>query len=397
MVNSMVKIFGYQLLRCASVLILFLVVICAARGQRTIDRTIAKVNDDILMESDLAEVIADLQGDFHPKTSQAFNRATSESVQSMFDRTLLVQEARRMGISPNTDDLNDQVEAMVRDIRAGFTSEVEFHRTLAAERLSLDQLKQELLKKTKTDFLVYHAINSQVPSTRSSSASDSSTEPSVVSYRLRRLGIPIDKKNGAQQASREVQSLVAKIITDGVTFEEGVRRYSKVPDAALDGGDLGYLAADKLSSNVLKALEGLEVGHATVPVVAGGYANVFYLEGKRGEKSAQREKLFFETRQTLLERLRRRAVIQIYDDRLYSYLPESYTSMLDTSRSISGNSKKQIIQESPHSTPSVADHPQMIPDQSGNQSIENRQEPSAARQNSQRSGNPLSRLFGRDR
>src|SRR5690606_16298855 len=123
-----------------------------------------------------------------------------------------------------------------------------------------------------------------------------------MSYRLRRLGIPV-KKNGEKEAAKQAREIVARIIREGISFEEGVRKYSQVPGAAQDGGDMGYMSSDKLSAAVREAVENLETGHASKPVLAGGYANIFYLEGKRGARSAVREQKFFEARTSLLHEL----------------------------------------------------------------------------------------------
>ncbi len=325
----------------------------------TIDRTIAKLNDDILTESDLAEIVADVAGEFNPLKQAGYDGATSDTVRAMFDRALLLQEARRRKITPDNEELHRQVEGMVRDIRANFSSESEFHHALAAERLSLDQLKKELLDKTKTDYMVYHVVNSQF------SISDEEVEKfkqqqqaegdAAASFRLRRLGIPVKKEGGSEAACREARSLVARIITEGISFEEGVRKYSQVPGANADGGDMGYMAVDKLSGEVRNAVQKLEVGQATPPVVAGGFANIFYVEGKRGAQSAVREKKFFEARGELLDNLRRKAILQVFDSRLTKIMPDEYQRALVGSASEVGNEAgKRAAEEKPAAAPSEA-------------------------------------------
>lgn len=295
---------------------------------RAIDRTIAKINDDIITESDLSEIVADVSGQFNSRFVAAFDTATSQNVMSMFDRVLLLQEARRMKLNPPADELHSQVESMVNDIRANFASEKEFHQALAAEHISLEQLKKELLEKVKTDYMVFHVVNSRFSVSEEDvqrfKAVQTAGGEVVDSFRLRRLGVPVKEGGGVNAASREARALVARIISEGISFEEGVRRYSKVPGAAADGGDMGYMSADKLSPEVKAAVEDLQVGQASAPVVAGGYANIFYMDGKRGPRSALREQKFFEARDELLSSLRRKAVLQVFDNRLLKILPQEY-------------------------------------------------------------------------
>lgn len=322
--NNKLRWFGFVLLAA--------LMVSALCGARAIDRTIAKVNDTILTESDLAGVIATAKGIHHPGQIDAFAEATSETVTSMLDRALLLQEARRLGIRPPNEDLHREVEDMVREIRASFSTEAEFHHTLAAERISLNELKEELLEQTRDDFMVYHVVNSQFSISeteleRMKMEGGLSQEPS---YRIYRLGVQVKKNEGAEAACRKVHGLVAKSITEGISFEEAVRKYSEVPGAAEDGGDMGYVQLDSLSQSVRAAVEGLEVGQASAPVIAGEYANIFYVAGRRGERVALREQKFISTRADLLKSLRRRATIQVYDERLMPLLVPEYRSQVGT-------------------------------------------------------------------
>lgn len=308
---------------------LLLVIGCACMA-RAIDRTIAKINDTILTESDLAAVIADVAGLHKSDGIDAFASATSETVAGMFDRALLLQEAKRLHMTPSKEELHRQVEEMVREIRGKFPSEREFYQELAQEGLSLDQLKEQLLKRTRDDFMVYHVVDSQFSVSEADlqkmKAEGGVSRPAAL--RLRRMGIAVDKKRSAADACREVQGMVAKTITDGISFEEGVRRYSQVPGATEDGGDMGYVAPDSLSADVRRAVDGLQVGQASAPVIAGGYANIFYVESKRGERVALREQKFLQAREDLLNSLRRRAVLQVFDDRLQPLLISEYRSQI---------------------------------------------------------------------
>jgi parvulin-like peptidyl-prolyl isomerase len=326
--------------------LLILIALTAPCGARALDRTIARINDTILTESDLAETIAEMAGLHRATGINAFARATTDTVASMLDRALLLQEARRMQIQPRDQELHRQVENMVQEIKQSFASEKEFFQALAEERLSLDQLKDQLLEQTRDDFMVYHVVDSRysISEAEMSAAQGSDAQTTPSSFRLRRLGIAITKQLDARAAARKAHATVAQTITEGISFEEGVRRYSQVPGAAQDGGDMGFVSTDKLSADVRKAVEGLDVGQASAPVIAGGFANVFYVENKRGERVALREKKFIETRNELLKSLRRRAVLQVYDDRLTPLLIPEYRNRLtgagspvSTSRAAVGN------------------------------------------------------------
>ncbi len=299
--------------------------VVAARNM--LDRTIAKLNEDILTESDLARVISESQGSLAPAPSQALEIATPDIVLALFDRTVLLQAAKKQKIQVPDSELQQQVQSMVAEIRAKFASEKEFRQALALDQMNLQDLEAELTKRARTDYQIYHLV------TRRFSVADSEAREweaqnvngtSSTSLRLRRLAVPVKGKGAADQARNEVRFLASRIFTEGLTFEEGVRKYSRAPGAQEDGGDLGYLSLDKLAPEVARATKDLKPGQASVPVVAGGYASIFYIEGRHGAKSALLEQRFTATREKLIQELRRKANVQVFDERLQRLVPQEY-------------------------------------------------------------------------
>lgn len=305
-----------------------------ARG--TIDRTLARLNEDIITESDLADAYADEQGHFkNPYSSSVMDRLTTETVRNLFDNILLKQYAKKLGVTIPKDDINMQVDDMVAEIRAKFTSETEFRAALNQDGLSVEALQEELEKKAKDDFLIYSAINSRFAVTSKDvekfESEAGGDRQSFLSLKLRRIGIPITKEKPRSQAFAELQAIVSKGISAGLTFEEIVRNSSQIPGSDQDGGDLGYVSMDKLSENVRAAVKELSPGQASKPVVAGEYANIFYVEGRRGSKSHLTRKLFEENRAALLNEQRRRTTLAVFDEKFMEKLPAEYKSLLKSS------------------------------------------------------------------
>lgn len=293
------------------------------------DRTIARVNQDIVTESDLGRIVADRTGSLNSHSSVSIDKATTSDVGALFDRTLLLQAAKIRKIDPPESEMQQHVESMIADIRSHFPTEAEFRKGLAAEQLTLEELKSQLLKRAETDYRVYQLVTSRFSVTESDSR-DYESEcaargESPLSLHLRRLAVPVpETKGGAEKARQQVRELAARIFQEGLSFEDGVRKYSRVPGAKEDGGDLGYLSPQKLAPQVCEAVRELELGQASVPVVTGGFASIFYVEGRHGARSLLLEKKFTENREALLKELRRKANLQIYDSRLFRLLPDEY-------------------------------------------------------------------------
>ncbi|MBX7245239.1 MAG: peptidylprolyl isomerase [Candidatus Sumerlaeaceae bacterium] len=298
-----------------------------------VDRVIAKLNDDIVMQSDLEEIIAD---QLPPGESMHGTLpVTSQTLGTLFDRTLLLQVAKREMVKVSEDEISKQVEQTVAAMKARYASETEFLKDIAAHGSSVEKLKEDLYKKTSTDFKLFAAVARRYTVTDTEVAKYEAEQRAQghppVAFRLRRLGVKLEGQGaGAEARAKEkLRGILDKITAQKSNFGEAVMKYSEVPGSTEDGGDLGMLSADKLSPQVFAAVDKLSVGEVSQPVVAAGFVSVFYVEGKRSAKSSLFDERFHVERQRLLEEMRRKAHLQVYDSKLVPFLPADYAKRLE--------------------------------------------------------------------
>lgn len=289
----------------------------AGLAGETIDRVAARINGELVTEGDLKKALSE----------RGVSAVTPESVGWFFDRTLLLQDAKRQKIDVSEEALQRQVEEAVRGIRGNYKTDKDFRAALAEENLTLEKLKANLLKRARTDLQVFKAVTAggaltdEMPA--AAAANESAENPRI---HLRRLGVPV-ASGGAEAASARARELVLRMNREQLSFEEGVRRYSAVPEAKHDGGDMGWMELSGLAGAVAEAVRNLKPGQASAPVVAGGYANIFYVEGKRSGRALKLEERFNAQRQALLERLRKQAQIEIYSHRVAGAIPREYAEV----------------------------------------------------------------------
>jgi parvulin-like peptidyl-prolyl isomerase len=219
-------------------------------------------------------------------------------------------------------------------MRSHFSSEKEFQAELHKGGTTLTKLKEDLLKRAKADFQVYRAVASRYRVTDSDAEQfekeSSSAGKPAVSFRLRRFGVPVGE--GGQAAARDkVKQLLAKSYAEGKSFEQGVRKYSQVPGASEDSGDLGYLDLNELSPEVRSAVKDLQPGQASPPVIVAGYASIFYIEARRNARAILVERTFRKQREEMVAELRRKASLHIYDSSLLKKLPPEYKAIATAS------------------------------------------------------------------
>ncbi len=291
----------------------------------TVDRVVARLNEDILTATDFAEAAASGPGG---------DRLTTGLVGAVLDRTLLLQASRKQQVEVPSDDIQRQVEEMVREIRSHYKSEAAFRDALLRDHTSLEQLKADLAKKATTDFKAFRAVAGRFSIADGDVAQfEREAQAKGVppeSYQLRRLAVPVEGEGPkAQQAALDrVAALRERIESEGLDFAEGVRKYSPDPQARADGGDLGMMPATRLAKPVLDAVAKMKAGDVTRPMITGSLASIFYLEKKRGAKTVLYEKRFNEERRALLAELRRKAHLQVFDPGFAKVIPAEYRAVM---------------------------------------------------------------------
>lgn len=318
--------------RASLALLIVLVVGAGGWAARMYDRVIAKLNDEVILASDLAEILREKKGLLN--VSDPIASADKESVKALLDRTLLLGVAKRNVSTVPENEIQDQVEAMVAEVRGRYPSESEFLRDVKEQYGSLEKFKQELARRATTDYRIARAVGMRFTVTDADAArfEEECRQKGVrpESYHLRRMGVPIneDTSVGRSRALGRVEALLRTATEERLQFAEAARRYSEIPGEAAVGGDLGYIPAEKLAPELRQAVEKLAPGQVTRPLVCGNFACIFYLEAKRGAKSALYEKRFLESREALLKEHRRKANLVLYDSRLVSKIPPDYQGCL---------------------------------------------------------------------
>ena len=315
--------------RAAAALMLALALPAPFAAARTVDSVVAKLNEDIITVSDLAENSLG--------AGQGTLKQTQATFGALLDRTLLLQASRKLAIAPDNKEIQRQVEEAVAGIKSQFPGEAQFRAALAKEDTTLEQLKADLQRKYTTDFKAFRAVAARV------SMSDAEVEQferdslakgnPAASYHLRRLAVPVegDDKQARAAALGKVQALMDKINRQGLSFAEGVTRYAPDPALQAGGGDLGYMPASQLAPAVRDAVDGLKPGEVTKPMITGSYASIFYLDAKRGGKTLLHEAKFKQARDELLAELRRKAHLSVYDPSLRKVVPKEYQQALENS------------------------------------------------------------------
>jgi peptidyl-prolyl cis-trans isomerase SurA len=258
---------------------------------RTIEEIVAWVNNDVILKSEyekrktqLREELADpsrgraLQG---AQLEQEFNNQSKLILQQLIDETLLVQQAREMGITADTEVVKtkdrlrqerklDSIEALEKEIVAqGFTVP-EFEQNIRVQYLTSRVIEREVYPKvivTNEEIRKYYDAHQK-----------DFDRPAGI--RVREITILTENRGPEeieQQRQKAEEALAA--VKKGDDFAQVAEKYSE-SETARDGGDLGFFAKGELNKVLETITDKLDKGQVSDVIPVQGAFMIIKLDDK---------------------------------------------------------------------------------------------------------------------
>jgi peptidyl-prolyl cis-trans isomerase SurA len=231
-----------------------------------VDRVVAIVNDDVITLSEVNEAgkaIFQRVAEQEPadQLNDTLQKARESVLNSLIDRKILVQEAKKRNITVEDVDVD---LALQRILERNATTMEQFREELAAMAMPLDQFRQNLRDQILSSRLVNYEVHSKViiPEERIIDYYDMHYTEHVGEggFYILQIGINFDKKNGkTDEETRQKAKRIHSLAASGQDFRELARQYSDLPSAA-DGGDLGVFQANEMASYMREPLLQLRPG-----------------------------------------------------------------------------------------------------------------------------------------
>lgn len=258
-----------------------------------LDRVVAVVDDDIIMESELMERAASIRMRMREQQTQLppTKVLLEQVLERMIVESIELQMADKAGIRVNDNQLNDTLANIAR--QNNMTTE-NFRETILREGMSWpalrDQIRRELtvnqLRQRRvggriqiTDLDVDNFLNSEVAKTNL-----------APDYRLGHILIAIND-NTSPQAAEETALMVVQKLQKGADFAALAAQYSS-GEAALSGGDLGWRKAAQLPTLFADTVLEMKANEVSQPIrSASGFHIIKVLELRGGtEQMVQQTK-----------------------------------------------------------------------------------------------------------
>ena len=252
----------------------------------------AVINDEVISTFDLAQRMRLLiaTSGVQP-TEQNLPQFQREALSGLVDERLQIQELRRVEkeqkieIVPTDDEVDEQLTEMARENNANLQ---QFTNALAAQGIGIATLREQVRAQTGWQRWVRGRYGSRLRvgedqvKAELERISAAATRPQ---YQIAEVFIDAARVGGMEVAVNGAAQLVAQI-QQGAPFPAVARQFSASPTAAT-GGDVGWITAGEMPSEVDAALEQMRPGQLSQPIPVRDGVYIVYMRDRRAGASTQ--------------------------------------------------------------------------------------------------------------
>ncbi|MEN8668457.1 MAG: peptidylprolyl isomerase [Ketobacter sp.] len=251
---------------------------------RELDRVVAVVDDDIIMETELLERTASIRARMRDQQTQLppTDVLLEQVLERMIVESIELQMAEKAGIRVSDNQLNETLANIAR--QNNMTTEA-FRETVLSEGMSWPALRDQIRRELTVNQLRQRRVGGRIQITDQDVDNFLNSEVAKTNlapdYRLGHILIAIDNQTPPQVAE-ETAMMVYQKLQDGADFAALAVRYSS-GDAALSGGDLGWRKAAQLPTLFSDTVLDMGAGDVSAPIrSASGYHIIKVLELRGG-------------------------------------------------------------------------------------------------------------------
>ena len=249
-----------------------------------LDRVVAVVDDDIIMESELVERTAAIRTRMREQSTQLPPTEVlfEQVLERMIVESIEMQMAEKSGIRVSDNELNETLANIAR--QNNMTTDA-FRETILSEGMSWPALRDQIRRELTVNQLRQRRVGSRIQITDQDVDNFLNSEMAKTNlapdYRLGHILIAINN-NTPPHVAEETALLVYQKLQQGADFAAMAAQYSS-GEAALSGGDLGWRKAAQLPTLFADTVLDMKAGEISQPIrSASGYHLIKVLELRGG-------------------------------------------------------------------------------------------------------------------
>ena len=272
-------------------ILVFITVPLYLGAEQLYDRIIAVVDDQVILQSELREVLGLelLRRGIEPDQKEMVEQLKKELLEAMINDRVLLIKAKRDSIVIKDREINDALNEELERIKGQFSSPQEYERQLKREGLTERELRKRYREEIKNYLLKQKVMASlaqgitvsrrEVVDFFRANADSLPRQPEMVNISHILLKPSVDR----EQAYQRIQQLLERI-RSGEDFDMLAQEYSEDPGSAGEGGDLGWFTRGTMLPEFEEVAFSLEPGQISDVVETDLGYHIIKVEEKDGDK-----------------------------------------------------------------------------------------------------------------
>lgn len=251
---------------------------------QSLDRVVAVVDDDIIMETELLERTAAIRVRMRDQNTPLppTDVLMEQVLERMIVESIELQLAEKAGIRVNDNQLNETLANIARQNNMSTES---FRETVLKEGMSWPGLRDQIRRELTVNQLRQRRVGGRIQITDQDVNNFLNSEIAKTNlapdYRLGHILIAIND-NTNPEAAEETALLVYQKLAEGADFAAMAVQYSG-GETALSGGDLGWRKAAQLPTLFSDTVLDMKAGEVSTPIrSASGFHIIKVLELRGG-------------------------------------------------------------------------------------------------------------------
>ena len=305
------------------------VVVSPARAARVVERVVAVINDDIVLETELEQFAAPLYRGPDPDTAEGkkqWDEIKRKALEAMIDSKLVQQQANELKLSVTPEEVDRAVEQVKTQNKL---DDATFRSALEQQGFTMEGYRKTLKKQILELKVVNTAVRSRVTVSDDEVKTYYKQNEKLVAgdrqSHLRQILVAVpDKASDADVATKKrVAAKVVELARGGTSFTELAKQYSDDDGTKASGGDLGWVGKGVLVDALDEAMASMEPNDVRGPIRTDrGWVVLQLVERKSGDikpyeeiKEQLRKQLYDQqvekAQQSWLRELRKKAHVDV--------------------------------------------------------------------------------------
>ena len=266
--------------------------LCAALsyGGDYVDRVVAVVNDDVILQTELEKAGGEYFERIRMKApagevESAIEKARGEVLSSLIDNMIVKQKAAELGLTVEEAEIDNAITQILSDNNATLE---QFRKELDKVNVSMQDYRNNLRNQILQSRLVGQQVRSRIviveEDIKEYYEKEYTQEKGESGYYILQIGFNwknlVTLDGVSQEEAREKAEAIRARVLAGESFGELARSYSDFPSAT-DGGNLGLIKKDEMAAYMRDAILSMHPGDISPIIETGSTFQFFKLLSSR--------------------------------------------------------------------------------------------------------------------